>query len=70
MLHTGQEVIMTNYWVKIEVPTVNKNLAMLDHDIMAKFSGPTLPCLINKCNQEMQYGQVKNNQLVLVALPL
>lgn len=59
---------MTDYWVKIKAPTVNKNLAMSDHNIMAKFSGSTL-CLLNKCNQEMQHGQVKNNQLVLVALP-
>lgn len=61
---------MTNYWVNIKVPTVNKNLAMLDPNIMAKFSGPTLYCLLNKCNPEMQHGQVKNNQLVLIALPL
>jgi len=47
---------------------------------MAKSSGPTLYCIINKCNQEMQHeqvrtnqemqhGQVKTNQLVLTALP-
>ena len=60
---------MTSYWVKVRVPTVNKNLAMLDHNIMANFSDPTLCCLINKYNQEMQHGQVKNNQLALTALP-
>lgn len=67
--HTVYKAAVTNDWVKINPPAANKNLAMLDHNITATLGGPTLCCLLNKSNQEMQRGQVEKNQPVLIALP-